>query len=102
MTAGSDSKLLLYTAKVCPYAARAELALELAGLDYDVFEVDLMNKPSWYADKINAASKGEPWTPLAPTSPRFFSLTSLFCCDSKFPYWSRRATRSNSSCPNRS
>ncbi|GAC77505.1 hypothetical protein PANT_26d00083 [Moesziomyces antarcticus T-34] len=57
MTAGSDSKLLLYTAKVCPYAARAELALELAGLDYDVFEVDLMNKPSWYADKINAASK---------------------------------------------
>ncbi len=54
----NPSKLTLYTAKVCPYAARAELALALAGIEYKTFEVDLLNKPSWYAERINRASKG--------------------------------------------
>ncbi|TKY90248.1 hypothetical protein EX895_000246 [Sporisorium graminicola] len=53
----SDDKVLLYTAKVCPYAARAELALAIAGIPHEKFEVDLLNKPSWYAEKINKASK---------------------------------------------
>ncbi|EPQ28205.1 uncharacterized protein PFL1_04033 [Pseudozyma flocculosa PF-1] len=49
--------LLLYTAKVCPYAHRTELALEESGAKYDTFQVDLANKPEWYAEKVNKASK---------------------------------------------
>ncbi|EST08595.1 Glutathione S-transferase, N-terminal [Kalmanozyma brasiliensis GHG001] len=56
-TNGTNAKLTLYTAKVCPYAARAELALAVAGIDYETFAVDLLNKPEWYAERINAASK---------------------------------------------
>lgn len=58
MSTAIPSKLTLYTAKVCPYAARAELALAVAGVKYETFEVDLLNKPSWYAERINKASKG--------------------------------------------
>lgn len=54
----ASTKILLYTAKVCPYAARAELALALAGVAHEKFEVDLLNKPDWYAERINKASKG--------------------------------------------
>ncbi|SPO32794.1 uncharacterized protein UTRI_05696_B [Ustilago trichophora] len=52
----SSPKNLLYTAKVCPYAARAELALALAGIQHETFQVDLFNKPEWY-NKVNSASK---------------------------------------------
>lgn len=65
-------KFLLYTAKVCPYAARVELALALAGIPYERFEVDLANKPSWYAERVNKASKG------APSSPLLFSPFDTF------------------------
>ncbi|SPO30232.1 uncharacterized protein UTRI_05696 [Ustilago trichophora] len=61
----SSAKFLLYTAKVCPYAARAELALALAGIQHETFEVDLMNKPDWYNEKVNAASK----VPVLVTNP---------------------------------
>lgn len=54
----TTDSFLLYTAKVCPFAARTELALELSGVKYDTYEIDLANKPSWYAEKINKASKG--------------------------------------------
>lgn len=54
----TTDSILLYTAKVCPFAARTELALELSGVKYETYEIDLSNKPSWYADKINKASKG--------------------------------------------
>lgn len=57
MTSTDQQKALLYTAKVCPYAARVELALALAGIPHEKCEVDLLNKPSWYAEKINKASK---------------------------------------------
>ncbi|SJX65326.1 uncharacterized protein SRS1_15596 [Sporisorium reilianum f. sp. reilianum] len=57
MTMVEGGKVVLYTAKVCPYAARAELALALAGIAHDKYEVDLLNKPSWYAERINRASK---------------------------------------------
>lgn len=53
----TSQKLLLYTAKVCPYAARTELALAIAGLPHETYEVDLLNKPSWYNKKVNKASK---------------------------------------------
>jgi len=50
-------QLTLYTATVCPYAQRVELALEEAQLDYTRFEIDLQNKPEWYAPRVNPASK---------------------------------------------
>jgi glutathione S-transferase len=49
--------LIETTTQVCPYAHRAELALKESGLDYKRFEIDLQNKPEWYAPKVNPASK---------------------------------------------
>ncbi|KAF9497877.1 glutathione S-transferase [Pleurotus eryngii] len=49
--------LTLYTAKICPYAQRTELALEEAHADYTRYEIDLSNKPEWYAPRVNPASK---------------------------------------------
>ncbi|KAF9460289.1 hypothetical protein BDZ94DRAFT_1311664 [Collybia nuda] len=50
-------QLTLYSAKVCPYAQRVEIALQESKLDFTRFEVDLQNKPEWYAPKVNPASK---------------------------------------------
>ncbi|KAI0703189.1 hypothetical protein C8Q76DRAFT_771546 [Earliella scabrosa] len=50
-------RITLYTAKVCPYAHRAELALAEAKATFTRFDIDLQNKPEWYAPKINPASK---------------------------------------------
>ncbi|KZT07935.1 glutathione S-transferase C-terminal-like protein [Laetiporus sulphureus 93-53] len=49
--------LTLYTAKICPYAHRVELALEEANAKYSKYQIDLQNKPQWYAPKVNPASK---------------------------------------------
>ncbi|KAJ7598425.1 glutathione S-transferase [Mycena floridula] len=49
--------LTLYAAKICPFAHRVELALAEANAKFTRYEIDLKNKPSWYATKINAASK---------------------------------------------
>ncbi|KAJ3719593.1 glutathione S-transferase [Lentinula guzmanii] len=53
--------LVLYTAKICPFAHRVELALAETGLksnkDFERYEIDLKNKPVWYQPKINPASK---------------------------------------------
>ncbi|KAH9943548.1 hypothetical protein B0H21DRAFT_491323 [Amylocystis lapponica] len=67
--------LTLYTAKICPYAHRVELALEEAKADYTKFQIDLQNKPSWYAPEVNPASKvpavayGGPKVPADKPSP---------------------------------
>ncbi|KAI0747175.1 hypothetical protein C8Q80DRAFT_1179843 [Daedaleopsis nitida] len=49
--------LTLYTAKICPYAQRTEIALAEAKAQFTRFEIDLQNKPEWYAPKVNPASK---------------------------------------------
>jgi len=67
--------LTLYTAKICPYAHRVELALEEAKADYTKFQIDLQNKPEWYAPQVNPASKvpavayGGPKVPPEQPSP---------------------------------
>lgn len=67
--------LTLYTAKICPYAHRVELALAEAKADFTRFEIDLKNKPEWYAPKVNPASKvpaiayGGPEVPANQPSP---------------------------------
>ncbi|GAA5898154.1 hypothetical protein JCM5296_002006 [Sporobolomyces johnsonii] len=86
MVAASD--LTLYSAKVCPWAQRATLALREVGA-YDSglnhVEIDLTNKPSWYASKVNPASKvpvlqigkeGEKNTKFIPESGVLLELTS--------------------------
>ncbi|KAF6754012.1 hypothetical protein DFP72DRAFT_1046244, partial [Ephemerocybe angulata] len=50
-------QLTLYSAKVCPWAHRTELALKESGLPYKRYEIDLTAKPEWYAPKVNPASK---------------------------------------------
>ncbi|TIA92560.1 hypothetical protein E3P99_00556 [Wallemia hederae] len=50
------SRLVLYTAHVCPYAHRVEAALVQAGAKFEKVEIDLENKPEWYP-AINPASK---------------------------------------------
>lgn len=53
----SSPSLVLYTSKRCPYAQRSEIALYEANLAFRSEHIDLDNKPSWYASKINPASK---------------------------------------------
>ncbi|KAJ7472961.1 glutathione S-transferase [Mycena galericulata] len=68
-------QITLYSAKICPFAHRTELALEEAKVGYTRFEVDLSNKPEWYAPKVNPASKvpaiafGGPQVPPDQPSP---------------------------------
>jgi len=50
-------KITLYTAKICPYAQRAELALAETNAPHEQYQIDLQNKPEWYAPKVNPASK---------------------------------------------
>jgi len=50
-------QLTLYSAKICPFAHRTELALEEAKIPHKKFFIDLKNKPEWYAPKVNPVSK---------------------------------------------
>jgi len=36
---------------------QTEIALAEAGVPYKRYEIDLKNKPEWYAPKVNPASK---------------------------------------------
>ncbi|WP_404790374.1 glutathione S-transferase family protein [Altericista sp. CCNU0014] len=44
------SQVKLYSAKVCPYAQRVRMVLLAKGVDFDVTEIDLKNKPDWFAE----------------------------------------------------
>jgi glutathione S-transferase len=46
---------VLYSFRRCPYAIRARLALHISGLDFELREVDLKNKP---ADMLAVSAKG--------------------------------------------
>ncbi|PIL26864.1 transporter [Ganoderma sinense ZZ0214-1] len=73
-------RITLYTAKICPYAQRTEIALHEAKADFVRHEIDLQNKPEWYAPKVNPASKvpaiayGGPETPSDDPSPQSTKL----------------------------
>ncbi|KIJ63066.1 hypothetical protein HYDPIDRAFT_93282 [Hydnomerulius pinastri MD-312] len=54
---GHPKSITLYTAKICPYAQRVEIALAEAKVEYKAYQVDLSNKPEWFAPKVNPASK---------------------------------------------
>ncbi|KAI0824929.1 glutathione S-transferase C-terminal-like protein [Trametes gibbosa] len=68
-------RIVLYTAKICPFAQRAEIALLEAQAPHVQYQIDLQNKPEWYAPKVNPASKvpaiayGGPDVPADEPSP---------------------------------
>ena len=43
--------LTLYDAARCPYCARARIALAEKGLEYEVLEIDLSDRPQWIYEK---------------------------------------------------
>ncbi|KAF9226216.1 glutathione S-transferase C-terminal-like protein [Gyrodon lividus] len=53
----TSQSITLYSAKVCPYAHRVEIALAEANAKFKIYHIDLANKPDWYAPKVNKASK---------------------------------------------
>ena len=44
------SMLELYSYEACPYAQRTQMALAEKGLEFELIEVDLYDRPSWWAD----------------------------------------------------
>jgi glutathione S-transferase len=44
------SELQLYSYEACPYAQRTQMALQEKQLDYELVEVDLYDRPSWWAE----------------------------------------------------
>lgn len=46
-----NGKLRLYNMRYCPYAERAVLALAAKNLDFEVINIDLVDKPEWLASK---------------------------------------------------
>jgi glutathione S-transferase len=42
------AKLTLFSARACPFAHRSRLALAEKGLDFELVEIDLQNKPAWF------------------------------------------------------
>ncbi|KAI0366061.1 hypothetical protein BV20DRAFT_972253 [Pilatotrama ljubarskyi] len=73
-------RIVLYTAKICPYAQRVEIALHEAKAPHIQYQIDLQNKPEWYAPKVNPASKvpaiayGGPDVPPDQPSPESVKL----------------------------
>ncbi|CAO3639710.1 unnamed protein product [Mucor hiemalis] len=53
----TNNKITFYNAIVCPYAQRVAIALKEVGTEYEKVEIDLQNKPDWYAKEINPESK---------------------------------------------
>jgi len=53
----TTSDIIFYTYKGCPYAQRVELAFQEAGADITRYQIDLQNKPEWYAERVNPAGK---------------------------------------------
>ncbi|ETW75728.1 hypothetical protein HETIRDRAFT_436740 [Heterobasidion irregulare TC 32-1] len=75
MAAAQAAPITFYTAKVCPFAQRVELAFAEAGAQVNRYFIDLQAKPDWYAPKVNPASKvpavayGGPVVPADQPSP---------------------------------
>ncbi|XP_033122029.1 glutathione S-transferase omega-1-like isoform X4 [Anneissia japonica] len=46
-----SGKLRIYSMQFCPFAQRARLVAEAKGLDYEVINCNLKNKPEWLLEK---------------------------------------------------
>ncbi|ABA24608.1 Glutathione S-transferase-like protein [Trichormus variabilis ATCC 29413] len=85
------AEIKIYSAVVCPYAHRSRLVLQEKGIDFDLIEINLQNKPEGFTDispygKVPALAHGNhrvwesavineylnevfPQPPLLPSSP---------------------------------
>ncbi|XP_006463623.1 hypothetical protein AGABI2DRAFT_194394 [Agaricus bisporus var. bisporus H97] len=76
----SNERIVLYAAKLCPFAHRVEIALKESGIDYERCEIDFFTKPDWYLEKVNPAGKvpviayGGPQTPHDDPSPESIKI----------------------------
>jgi glutathione S-transferase len=43
------ARLTLFSARACPFAHRTRLVLAHKGIDFELQEIDLQNKPSWFS-----------------------------------------------------
>lgn len=58
------AEIKIYSAVVCPYAHRSRLVLQEKGIDFDLVEIDLQNKPEGFTDvspygKVPAITHGD-------------------------------------------
>ena len=58
------SELKLYSSNSCPFAHRSRLMLYEKGVDFELIEIDLSNKPDWFASvslytKVPALEQGD-------------------------------------------
>ncbi|KAL1703252.1 thioredoxin-like protein, partial [Schizophyllum commune] len=72
-------QITLYTSVICPFAHRAEIALEETGLPYKRYEIDLSNKPEWYPSvnpvgQVPAITYGGPDVPPDQPAPESTKL----------------------------
>ncbi len=44
------AKVKIFSAEVCPYAQRTRLMLAEKGVDFELTEIDLADKPDWFGD----------------------------------------------------
>lgn len=42
------NKIKIYSANACPYAQRSRMVLITKGIEFEVVEIDLQNKPDWF------------------------------------------------------
>jgi glutathione S-transferase len=58
------AEIEIFSAEVCPYAQRTRLMLLEKGIDHSLTEIDLKNKPDWFAEvspysKVPVVRRGE-------------------------------------------
>ncbi|HBB35175.1 MAG TPA: glutathione S-transferase family protein [Cyanobacteria bacterium UBA9273] len=44
------SKVVIYSANVCPYAQRTRMVLLSKGIEFELIEIDLKSKPDWFTE----------------------------------------------------
>jgi len=49
--------VIFYTCRSSPFCLRVEIAFKEAKADVTKYEIDLLNKPEWYASRVNPASE---------------------------------------------
>ncbi|WP_228059272.1 glutathione S-transferase N-terminal domain-containing protein [Nostoc sp. LEGE 06077] len=46
------AEVKIYSAVVCPFAHRSRLVLQEKGIDFDLIEIDLQNKPVGFTEAL--------------------------------------------------